>query len=91
MYEAVYAHPDGKSTVARFAKRAADYGFEGVVVRNHADARAAYDPERIREEYGIDVVEGSRSAPTIDNRPAARSEIIGPPKPSSGSTAARTR
>jgi len=58
MYEAVYAHPDGKSTVARFAKRAADYGFEGVVVRNHADARAAYDPERIREEYGIDVVEG---------------------------------
>ena len=58
MYEAVHAHPDGQSTVARFAKTAADYGFEGVVVRNHADARAEYDPERIREEYGIDVVEG---------------------------------
>ncbi|MDF9746517.1 RNase P subunit p30 family protein [Natrinema salsiterrestre] len=58
MYEAVHAHPDGQSTVARFAKTAADYGYEGVVVRNHDDARATYDPERIREEYGIDVVEG---------------------------------
>ncbi|SDC26694.1 RNase P subunit p30 family protein [Natrinema hispanicum] len=58
MYEAVHAHPDGQSTVARLAKTAADYGFEGVVVRNHADARAEYDPERIRDEYGIDVVEG---------------------------------
>ncbi|MFD1564664.1 RNase P subunit p30 family protein [Haloarchaeobius amylolyticus] len=58
MYEAVHAYPDGQSTVARLAKTAADYGFEGVVVRNHSDARAEYDPERIRDEYGIDVVEG---------------------------------
>ncbi|QRV15336.1 ribonuclease P [Haloterrigena salifodinae] len=58
MYEAVHAHPDGESTVARFAKTAADYGFEGVVVRNHHDSRAEYDAEAIREEYGIDVVEG---------------------------------
>ncbi|MFA9415420.1 RNase P subunit p30 family protein [Natrinema sp. HArc-T2] len=58
MYEAVHAHPDGQSTVARLAKTATDYGFEGVVVRNHSDARAEYDPERIRDEYGIDVVEG---------------------------------
>ncbi|SEQ35545.1 RNase P subunit p30 family protein [Natrinema salaciae] len=58
MYEAVHAHPDGESTVARFANRAADYGYEGVVVRNHSDARAEYDPEEISEEYGIDVVEG---------------------------------
>jgi len=58
MYEAVHAHPDGQSTVARLAKTAADYGFKGVVVRNHSDARAEYDPERIRDEYGIDVVEG---------------------------------
>ncbi|SEV95438.1 RNase P subunit p30 family protein [Natrinema salifodinae] len=58
MYEAVHAHPDGQSTVARLAKTAADYGFEGVIVRNHADGRADYDPERIREEYGIDVVDG---------------------------------
>ncbi|WP_049925412.1 RNase P subunit p30 family protein [Halopiger goleimassiliensis] len=58
MYEAVHAHPDGQSTVARYAKRAADYGFEGVVVRNGADARADYDAGRIREEYGVDVVSG---------------------------------
>ncbi|PCR89809.1 RNase P subunit p30 family protein [Natrinema ejinorense] len=58
MYEAVHAHPDGQSTVARLARTAADYGYEGVVVRNHDDARADYDPERIRDEYGIDVVEG---------------------------------
>ncbi|QFU83844.1 RNase P subunit p30 family protein [Natronorubrum aibiense] len=58
MYEAVHAHPDGQSTVARFAKTAADYGFEGVVVRNHADSRAEYDADRISEAYGIDVVSG---------------------------------
>ncbi|WP_049900375.1 RNase P subunit p30 family protein [Natrinema sp. J7-1] len=58
MYEAVHAHPDGQSTVARFAKTAADYGYEGVVVCNHGDARADYDPERIGAEYGIDVVDG---------------------------------
>ncbi|WP_121742859.1 RNase P subunit p30 family protein [Natronorubrum halophilum] len=58
MYEAVHAHPDGASTVARFAKTAADYGFEGVVVRNHADSRAEYDAAEIREAYGIDVVDG---------------------------------
>lgn len=58
MYEAVRAHPDGDSTVARLAKTAADYGFEGVVVRNHSSARASYDAEAIREAYGIDVVEG---------------------------------
>ncbi|WP_255167262.1 RNase P subunit p30 family protein [Natrononativus amylolyticus] len=58
MYEAVHAHPDGESTVARLAKTAADYGFEGVVVRNHSSARAEYDADRIAEEYGIDVVEG---------------------------------
>ena len=58
MYEAVYAYPDGESTVGRIAQTAADYGFEGVVVRTPSADRAAYDPERITEEYGIDVVEG---------------------------------
>ncbi|WP_440765209.1 RNase P subunit p30 family protein [Natronorubrum sp. DTA7] len=58
MYEAVHARPDGDSTVARLAKTAADYGFEGVVVRNHHDSRAEYDAAAIREEYDIDVVEG---------------------------------
>ena len=36
-YEAVHAYPDGDATVARFAKTASEYGFDGVVVRNHGD------------------------------------------------------
>ncbi|WP_121821473.1 RNase P subunit p30 family protein [Halostella salina] len=58
MYEGVHARPDGDSTVARLASTAADYGFDGVVVRNHGDARADYDAERVADEYGVDVVEG---------------------------------
>lgn len=58
MYEAVHATPDGRATVARHASTAADYGFAGIVVRNHGDERAEYDPTRIREAYGIDVVRG---------------------------------
>lgn len=58
MYEAVVARPEGRSTVARMALTAAEYGFEGIVVRNAGDQRASYDPEAIREEYGIDVVDG---------------------------------
>lgn len=58
MYEAVHAHPDGDSTVARHARTATEYGYDGVVVRDHGDARADYDAERIADEYGVDVVEG---------------------------------
>ena len=58
MYEAVHATPDGDSTVARHAATAAEYGFDGVVVRNHSDARADYDADRVAAEYGLDVVEG---------------------------------
>lgn len=58
MYEAVHAAPDGDSSVARLAATAADYGFDGVVVRNHSDSRVEYDAEEIREASGIDVVEG---------------------------------
>lgn len=58
MYEAVHAVPDGDSTVSRLAATAADYGFDGVVVRNHGDKRARYDPETVRNETGVDVVEG---------------------------------
>lgn len=58
MYEAVHAHPEGQSTVSRFALTASEYGFDGLVVRNHGDAPASYDPERIRETYDIDVVTG---------------------------------
>ncbi|MHC3439793.1 RNase P subunit p30 family protein [Natrialbaceae archaeon A-gly3] len=58
MYEGVHARPDGESTVARMAKTAADYGFSGVVVRNHSDSRVDVDAEAISEAYGIDVVSG---------------------------------
>jgi ribonuclease P/MRP protein subunit RPP1 len=58
MYEAVHALPDGDSTVARLALTASEYGFDGIVVRNHGDNPASYDPEKIRDEYGVDVVTG---------------------------------
>ncbi|OIB56915.1 RNase P subunit p30 family protein [Natrialba sp. SSL1] len=58
MYEAVHAHPDGESTVARLAKTAARFGFEGVVVRNDSSTRAEFDADEIRAAYDVDVVEG---------------------------------
>jgi len=58
MYEAVHASPDGESTVARMAKTASEFGFEGIVVRNHGSEPASYDPAGIRDTYGIDVVTG---------------------------------
>jgi ribonuclease P/MRP protein subunit RPP1 len=57
-YEAVHADPDGQSTVARLALTASEYGFDGIVVRNHGDAPTSYDPEAVRETYGVDVVTG---------------------------------
>ena len=56
LYEGVHAHPDGDSTVARMAATAAEYEFGGVVVRNHSGATAEYDPERVSDAYGVDVV-----------------------------------
>jgi ribonuclease P/MRP protein subunit RPP1 len=58
MYEGVHAHPDGEATVARLAKTAAEYGYDGVVVRNHGDAQTEYDAAAIGETYDIDVVSG---------------------------------
>jgi ribonuclease P/MRP protein subunit RPP1 len=58
MYEGVHAYPDGEATAARHAREAADLGYEGVVVRNHGDAPAEYDPRAVAEAFGVDVVEG---------------------------------
>ena len=71
MYEAVYAHPDGESTVARQALTAADYGVDGIVVRNHGDEPTEYDADAIAEEYGIDVVTG------VEVRTTERSQLGG--------------
>jgi ribonuclease P/MRP protein subunit RPP1 len=58
MYEAVHAHPEGESTVSRLAATAADYGYEGIVVRNYGGLSATVDAGRIRDAYGVDVVSG---------------------------------
>ncbi|RXK51297.1 RNase P subunit p30 family protein [Halorientalis pallida] len=58
MYESVHARPDGESTLARQALTAAEYGYSGVVVRNHGDRPCEADYDEIAETYGIDVVDG---------------------------------
>jgi len=58
MFEAVHADPDGDSSVERFAETAAEYGFDGLVVRNHGDALAEFDGESLSGRHAIDVVEG---------------------------------
>ncbi|MFB6154492.1 MAG: RNase P subunit p30 family protein [Haloferacaceae archaeon] len=71
MYEAVYAHPDGDSTAARFALTAAEYGFEGVVVRAR-DARPDY--ERLEGAYGRDVVD---AVEVVADDPTSASGAVG--------------
>lgn len=56
MYEAVVTHPEGRSTVARYAYTASEYGFSGIVVRS---SDAAEEFETVSEEYDIDVVSGT--------------------------------
>jgi ribonuclease P/MRP protein subunit RPP1 len=58
MYEAVHARPEGDSTVSRLALAAEAYGFHGIVVRNHGDRPASFDPDAVREAAGIDVISG---------------------------------
>ena len=58
MYEAVHAAPEGESTVSRLAITAKEYGYEGIVVRNHGDQRAEFDADAIAAETGVDVVDG---------------------------------
>ena len=55
-YAAAHAHPDGESTAARLALTAAEYGYEGLVIRNHGDRPATYDSETLADAYGIDIV-----------------------------------
>jgi ribonuclease P/MRP protein subunit RPP1 len=81
MYEAVYATPTGESTPSRVAHAAARYGYEGVVVRatDGDDPLGTHDHDRIRERFGIDVVDGVEI--TAD-RPEAASGAIGAHRPS---------
>ncbi|MES3160851.1 MAG: RNase P subunit p30 family protein [Halorubrum sp.] len=56
MYEAVHAHPEGEATVARHAATAARYGYDGLVVRNHA-ATTDDSLTAVAAEYEIDIVD----------------------------------
>jgi len=58
MYEAVHGRPDGDSTVSRLALTAAEFGYEGVVVRNHGDENHDADLAAVSREYDVDVVDG---------------------------------
>ncbi|GAB3025587.1 RNase P subunit p30 family protein [Natronobiforma cellulositropha] len=58
MYESVHVRPDGESDLSRLVETAADYGFEGVVVRNHSDARPVTDLPAVAAAADIDVVDG---------------------------------
>ena len=77
-YAAVRARPDGASTVSRLARTAADYGYSGIVVRNHGDEPASYDPAAIRETTGIDVVAGVEVSA---DDPSAASGYVGNYRP----------
>lgn len=57
MYESVRVSADGPTTPSRFVATAAGSGFQGVVVRNPAGERAEYEPDRLIEEYHVDVVD----------------------------------
>jgi len=84
MYEAVYAHPDGDSTVARHALTAADSGYDGIVVRNHGDEQADYDADEISDAYAIDVAVGievraddpSRASGFVGNYRSDRTVVV---------------
>lgn len=59
MYEAVHATPDGESTASRLALTAAEFGYDGLVIRNHGDRRADADFDAIPDDvdlvFGIEV------------------------------------
>jgi ribonuclease P/MRP protein subunit RPP1 len=54
-YDAVTAYPEGTSTVSRYARTAASYGYDGLVVRTRD---ADYDADTVDDEYGVDIVTG---------------------------------
>lgn len=84
MYEAVYAHPDGDSTVARHALTAADSGYDGIVVRNHGDELPDYDADAVSDAYGITVADGvevrasdpSRASGFVGNYRSEKSVVV---------------
>jgi len=67
-YEAVHASPDGTDTLDRVARTASEYGFDGLVVRNHGDAPPDAPLETVAERYDIDLVSGVEVRATDPSR-----------------------
>ncbi|MUW14001.1 ribonuclease P [Halorubrum sp. CBA1125] len=68
MYEAVHAHPDSESTVARHAATAARYGYAGLVVRTR-DALDPADSSPSTADPEVDdpaIDDSETSAPEVD-------------------------
>lgn len=86
MYEAVQAYPHGETTAARFARTAANYGFDGVVVRtrggNPADRglgdRAVPSFAGLRAAFDIDVVD---AAEIVADDPSTGAGAVGNYRP----------
>lgn len=78
MYEAVRAWPAGSSTVARLAATAAEFGYDGLVVRNPPDAVPDFDAAAVHETYEVDIVTGVRLEP---ESPEAASGALGHHRP----------
>lgn len=56
VYEAVTARPAGTATAARLVATAADYGYDGIILRR-SNTSTEPNLESVRDQYGIDVVE----------------------------------
>jgi len=72
MYEAVTAHPEGSSTVARLAEVAADMDYDGLVIRNATRAIPDRPLEDIAGETGIDLVDGLELDPEVPDDASGR-------------------
>lgn len=73
MYEAVYPSPDGDSTAAQHVETAAEYGFDGVVVRGRGGSKSS-DFDALREGTAIDVVDGFE---VVADSPQSASGAVG--------------
>ena len=86
MYEAVQPYPHGSTTAARFARTAANYGFDGVVVRRRgsdpADRglgdRAVPSFEGLQAAFDIDVVD---AAEIVAEDPSTAAGAVGNYRP----------
>jgi ribonuclease P/MRP protein subunit RPP1 len=85
-YAPVRVHPDGDATAARMALTAAEYGYDGIVVRNRGDARADLAADELRDRYDVDVVEGVE---IVAEDPAQASGYLGSHRPETTVVAVR--